>query len=150
MMLTFIQGLRDNDKHQTCVIIHTEKNITEKKSTNSLPNTYRLNICSRSFFFSNCIMFLLFQAFNVVFDKAIDRAEPAEEVHSRVINLIDCITYSVYVYTSRGLFERDKLIFTTQMAFQVFVFISFHLPFRLSPSGGVLLVSSFGGVVDGG
>ena len=54
-----------------------------------------------------------------MFDKAIDRAEPAEEVKARVINLIDCITFSVFVYTTRGLFERDKLTFTSQLAFQV-------------------------------
>ena len=54
-----------------------------------------------------------------MFDKAIDRAEPAEEVKARVLNLIDCITFSVFVYTTRGLFERDKLTFTSQLAFQV-------------------------------
>jgi dynein heavy chain len=59
------------------------------------------------------------KAFSVVFEQAIDRSEPAEEVKQRVINLIDCITYSVFVYTSRGLFERDKLIFTAQMTFLV-------------------------------
>ena len=59
------------------------------------------------------------QAFNVVFQKAIDRAEPAEEVKFRVNNLIDCITFSVFIYTTRGLFEKDKLIFTAQVAFQV-------------------------------
>jgi dynein heavy chain len=37
----------------------------------------------------------------------------------RVSNLTDCITYSVFMYTTRGLFECDKLIFTAQMAFQV-------------------------------
>jgi dynein heavy chain len=59
------------------------------------------------------------KAFSVVFEKAIDKAEPAEEVKYRVINLIDCITFSVYTYTARGLFEKDKLIFTTQMCFQI-------------------------------
>jgi dynein heavy chain len=61
----------------------------------------------------------MLQAFSVVFDRAIDRAEPDEEVLVRVKNLIDCITFSVFVYTSRGLFERDKLIFVTQMTTQV-------------------------------
>jgi len=61
----------------------------------------------------------VFQAFSVVFEHAIDRAEPAEEVKQRVVNLIDSITYSVFVYTTRGLFERDKLIFTAQMTFLV-------------------------------
>ncbi|XP_070581054.1 dynein beta chain, ciliary-like isoform X2 [Ptychodera flava] len=59
------------------------------------------------------------KAFSVVFAKAIERAEPAEEVKERVANLIDSITYSVFMYTSRGLFEADKLIFTTQLAFLI-------------------------------
>ena len=62
---------------------------------------------------------LCVQAFSVVFEQAIDRAEPAEEVKQRVVNLIDSITYSVFTYTTRGLFERDKLIFTAQMTFLV-------------------------------
>uniref|UniRef100_A0A8C4L5T0 Dynein axonemal heavy chain 17 n=1 Tax=Equus asinus asinus TaxID=83772 RepID=A0A8C4L5T0_EQUAS len=59
------------------------------------------------------------KAFNVVFEKAIQRTTPAEEVKQRVINLTDEITYSVYMYTARGLFERDKLIFLAQVTFQV-------------------------------
>lgn len=59
------------------------------------------------------------KAYRVVFEKAIDKAEPAEELKERVKNLIDSITYSVYMYTTRGLFERDKIIFTAQMTFQI-------------------------------
>ncbi|XP_065418969.1 dynein axonemal heavy chain 17 isoform X1 [Chrysemys picta bellii] len=59
------------------------------------------------------------KAFNVVFEKAIQRTPPAEDVKHRVINLTDEITYSVFMYTARGLFERDKLIFMAQVAFQV-------------------------------
>ncbi|XP_057571174.1 dynein axonemal heavy chain 17 [Hippopotamus amphibius kiboko] len=59
------------------------------------------------------------KAFNVVFEKAIQKTAPADEVKQRVINLTDEITYSVYMYTARGLFERDKLIFLAQVAFQV-------------------------------
>ena len=59
------------------------------------------------------------KAFNVVFMKAVERAESSDDVKQRVETLIDCITYSVFVYTARGLFERDKLIFTAQVAFQV-------------------------------
>ncbi|XP_012590033.1 PREDICTED: dynein heavy chain 17, axonemal, partial [Condylura cristata] len=59
------------------------------------------------------------QAFNVVFEKAIQRTAPADDIRQRVMNLTDEITYSVYMYTARGLFERDKLIFLAQVAFQV-------------------------------
>lgn len=59
------------------------------------------------------------KAFSVVFQKAISKADPAPDVSARVKNLIECITYSVFMYTSRGLFECDKLIFASQMAFQI-------------------------------
>ena len=59
------------------------------------------------------------KAFKVVFNVAIERATESEDVRERVENLTDCITYSVFTYTNRGLFECDKLIFTAQMAFQV-------------------------------
>ncbi|XP_034234645.1 dynein beta chain, ciliary [Thrips palmi] len=59
------------------------------------------------------------KAFSVVFQNAIDKAVPSDVVHTRVLNLIDCITYFVFMYTSRGLFECDKLIFASQMTFQI-------------------------------
>jgi len=51
--------------------------------------------------------------------KAIATAEAFEELKDRVVALIDSITYAVYTYTNRGLFERDKLIFNAQMTFQI-------------------------------
>ncbi|KAM4663589.1 dynein axonemal heavy chain 17 [Discoglossus pictus] len=59
------------------------------------------------------------KAFSMVFERAILLAAPAEDVKGRVINLTEEITYSVFIYTSRGLFEKDKLIFIAQVAFQV-------------------------------
>ncbi|NXP09467.1 DYH17 protein, partial [Thinocorus orbignyianus] len=59
------------------------------------------------------------KAFNTVFETAIQRTAPSNDTKQRVINLTDEITYSVYMYTARGLFERDKLIFLAQVTFQV-------------------------------
>ncbi|XP_069702004.1 dynein beta chain, ciliary-like [Periplaneta americana] len=59
------------------------------------------------------------KAFSVVFQNAINRATLSEELHERVANLLDSITYMVFMYTSRGLFECDKLIFLAQMTFQI-------------------------------
>nr|CAI5851783.1 unnamed protein product [Callosobruchus analis] len=59
------------------------------------------------------------KAFSVVFQKAIAKADPAETVAERVNNLISCISFSVFQYTTRGLFECDKLIFASQMTFQI-------------------------------
>uniref|UniRef100_A0A669CGX6 Dynein axonemal heavy chain 17 n=1 Tax=Oreochromis niloticus TaxID=8128 RepID=A0A669CGX6_ORENI len=59
------------------------------------------------------------QAFSVVFQKAVLKAEPEEGLKQRVSNLIDSITSSVFQYTTRGLFECDKLTYIAQLAFQI-------------------------------
>ena len=51
--------------------------------------------------------------------QSIEKAEKTDNVKVRVDNLIDSVTYCVYIYATRGLFERDKLTFTAQVAFQV-------------------------------
>ncbi|XP_065549706.1 dynein axonemal heavy chain 17 [Lathamus discolor] len=61
------------------------------------------------------------KAFHGIFEKAIERATPSDDIKERVMNLTDEITYSAYVYTAQGLFERDKLIFLAQVAFQVLI-----------------------------
>ncbi|XP_057668614.1 dynein beta chain, ciliary [Diorhabda carinulata] len=81
------------------------------------------------------------KAFSVVFQKAISRADPGETVNIRVNNLISCITFSVFQYTTRGLFECDKLIFASQMTFQILLMneeilasdLDFLLRFPLKP-----------------
>ncbi|KAL1403957.1 hypothetical protein pipiens_005505 [Culex pipiens pipiens] len=59
------------------------------------------------------------KAFTTVFKDAIAVTPPAEKLKDRVVNLIDSITFAVHMYTSRGLFEKDKLIFMAQMAIQI-------------------------------
>ncbi|KFW62348.1 Dynein heavy chain 9, axonemal, partial [Pygoscelis adeliae] len=59
------------------------------------------------------------KAFSIVFQKAIERAPPDESLAVRVLNLIDSITFSVFQYTTRGLFECDKLTYTAQVTFQI-------------------------------
>uniref|UniRef100_A0A8C0H9D3 Uncharacterized protein n=2 Tax=Chelonoidis abingdonii TaxID=106734 RepID=A0A8C0H9D3_CHEAB len=59
------------------------------------------------------------KAFSVVFQKAVERASPDESLKEHVLNLIDSITFSVFQYTTRGLFECDKLTYTAQLTFQI-------------------------------
>ncbi|KAJ8246378.1 hypothetical protein GJAV_G00267070 [Gymnothorax javanicus] len=59
------------------------------------------------------------KAFSVVFQKAVQKALPDQVLKQRVANLIDNITSSVFQYTTRGLFECDKLTYTAQLAFQI-------------------------------
>lgn len=80
---------------------------------------FSLKVCVFTFITAiNKFVFNL-QAFSVVFQNAIAKAEPCDTVAKRVNNLTDCISFSVFKYTSRGLFECDKLIFASQMTFQV-------------------------------
>ena len=59
------------------------------------------------------------KAFYQVFREAINRTQCSENLKTRVQSLIDSITYAVFVYTTRSLFEVDKLTFLTQMTFQI-------------------------------
>ena len=59
------------------------------------------------------------KSFSVVFDCAIQKAVMDNDVDTRVRNLTESITHQVFIYTTRGLFECDKLIFTTQMVLQI-------------------------------
>lgn len=49
-------------------------------------------------------------------------AEKADNLNERIAKLIENITYQTFIYTSRGLFEKDKLIFICQMTIQVNTF----------------------------
>uniref|UniRef100_A0AAR2IKN0 AAA+ ATPase domain-containing protein n=1 Tax=Pygocentrus nattereri TaxID=42514 RepID=A0AAR2IKN0_PYGNA len=59
------------------------------------------------------------QSFSAVFHRAINRAPLHEDVTARVHSLTEAVTYSVFQYTSRGLFQRDRLTFLTHAAFQI-------------------------------
>ncbi|XP_068613056.1 dynein axonemal heavy chain 11 [Brachionichthys hirsutus] len=59
------------------------------------------------------------KTFNSVFNKAMERAPRDKDVKTRVQTLTEAITYSVFLYTSQGLFERDKLTFLSHTAFQI-------------------------------
>ncbi|KAM6210848.1 LOW QUALITY PROTEIN: dynein axonemal heavy chain 11 [Sarcoramphus papa] len=59
------------------------------------------------------------KAFNAVFHKAIKQAEKSRNIQCRISNLTEAVTYSTFLFTSQGLFEKDKLIFLAQTAFQI-------------------------------
>jgi dynein heavy chain len=62
---------------------------------------------------------LTFQAFNTLFHRAIEQADKVEDTQERICALIESITHATFLYASQALFERDKLTFLSQMAFQV-------------------------------
>eukprot|EP00882_Tetradesmus_deserticola_P031602 GHRQ01035743.1.p1 GENE.GHRQ01035743.1~~GHRQ01035743.1.p1 ORF type:complete len:128 (-),score=55.55 GHRQ01035743.1:242-625(-) len=42
-----------------------------------------------------------------------------EQLEARIVSLLDTCTYTVFNYTRRGLFDRDKLIVLTLLSFQI-------------------------------
>ncbi|XP_062957128.1 dynein axonemal heavy chain 11 [Cynocephalus volans] len=59
------------------------------------------------------------KAFNMLFHRAIEQADKVEDTQGRISVLMESITHTVFLYTTRALFEKDKLIFLSQMAFQI-------------------------------
>lgn len=57
--------------------------------------------------------------FNELYEEAIDEAEKAAVASKRIANIIEHMTYEIYLYVQRGLFERHKLIFALMLANKV-------------------------------
>lgn len=55
----------------------------------------------------------------MLFHRAIDQADKVEDMQGRISVLMESITHAIFLYTSQALFEKDKLTFLSQMAFQV-------------------------------
>lgn len=58
-------------------------------------------------------------AFITVFYRAIRNSAKSDDVAERVAILLDALTFDVYSYAARGLFERHKLIFISQLCFNI-------------------------------
>ena len=67
--------------------------------------------------------------FQGLFDSSMDFAERASLASKRVANVIDTMTYIVYRYISRGLYEKDRLSFKLLVLFNILVTAG-----RLTPS----------------
>lgn len=59
------------------------------------------------------------KAFIVVFKRAIANTQKQNSAQDRVKSLLDSITYAVHLYTCRGLFEKDKLVYKAHLVFQI-------------------------------
>ncbi|CAB1116950.1 unnamed protein product [Ectocarpus sp. CCAP 1310/34] len=58
-------------------------------------------------------------SFVTFFLKSITKAKPSDTVDGRVLNLRDALRMTIFTWVSRGLFERHKLIFLSQLAFNL-------------------------------
>ena len=51
-----------------------------------------------------------------LFNKAIETAPKAESLEDRLANIIDTVTKLIYTNIARGLFEKDKLVYSVLLA----------------------------------
>lgn len=54
-----------------------------------------------------------------VFDNAMARSTKSPLPSKRIPNIIEYLTYSTFAYTVRGLYEKDKFIFTILMTLKI-------------------------------
>ena len=57
--------------------------------------------------------------FNYMFLKAISKTKKADSLDDRCKNLMSTITYVIFAYVTRGLFEKDRLIFSSQLTCRI-------------------------------
>jgi dynein heavy chain, axonemal len=69
----------------------------------------------------NCMYQTSLTQFAELYDLAIDRSDKATMPSKRINNIIEYMTYSIYLYIARGLFERHKLIFALMLANKILV-----------------------------
>ncbi|KFO26066.1 Dynein heavy chain 11, axonemal [Fukomys damarensis] len=58
------------------------------------------------------------KAFNMLFHRAIEQADKVEDTQGRISVLTESLTRALFLHTDQALFEKDKLTFLSQMAFQ--------------------------------
>lgn len=59
--------------------------------------------------------------FQLIFDKSIEIAEKSTIQLKRIINIIDTLTYQIYRYINRGIYEVDKISFKLMVAFKILI-----------------------------
>lgn len=57
--------------------------------------------------------------FNALYEDSIDKSEKAALPSKRMANIMDHMTWEIYLYIQRGLFERHKLVFALILATKI-------------------------------
>ena len=73
------------------------------------------------FSFVNCMYQTSLAQFNELYELAIDTAEKAAMPSKRIANIIEHMTYEIYLYIQRGLFERHKITFGLMLTNKILV-----------------------------
>ena len=54
-----------------------------------------------------------------LFDLSMERSQKSPITGKRIQNIIDYLTFAVFAYTARGLYEKDKFLFTILMTLKI-------------------------------
>ena len=57
--------------------------------------------------------------FLALFDESIIKSKPTNVIDKRRKYILEYLTHTVWKYTDRGLYERDKFVFTLLMALKI-------------------------------
>jgi dynein heavy chain len=63
----------------------------------------------------NCMYQTSLAQFNQLYELSIERSDKANMPSKRIHNIIEYLTYEIYLYIQRGLFERHKIIFALML-----------------------------------
>ena len=69
----------------------------------------------------NCMYQSSLAQFNQLYELSIDRSEKANMPSKRINNIVEYMTYEIYLYIQRGLFERHKVIFALMLTNKILV-----------------------------
>jgi len=69
----------------------------------------------------NCMYQTSLRQFNELYEQAIDLSAKATMPSKRIVNIIEYMTFSIYLYIQRGLFERHKLVFALMLTNKILV-----------------------------
>jgi dynein heavy chain len=125
--VTLIEGLEKTKQASTEIEQKVELAKKQEVSINAARNEFRLVSAEGSWLY-----FLLIQlhiidhfyqfsldAFITFFNKAMGSAKAAETTKERVVSLRESIRLTVFTWVNRGLFEKHKLIFSSQLTFKL-------------------------------
>ncbi|CAK4109520.1 unnamed protein product [Aphanomyces euteiches] len=122
-----IESLEETKKKATDIAISVKKNQETEIIINNTRELYRPVAAEGAMLYflltTLCAIDHMYRysldSFVTFFFASIDRATPAEKQSDRVLNLRESLRITVFTWVSRGLFESHKLIFLSQLTFNL-------------------------------
>lgn len=89
----------------------------------------------------SCMYQTALKQFLGIFDQSVNKSKPTHIVVKRIENIIEYLTKAVWKYTSRGLYEKHKFLFTLLLALKIDMHIGniSHQEFLFFLKGGASL-----------